>query len=161
MPGFDKHGRVVVLQRLNLADPKQHKPDDVVRVSSMIMETWLSKSSLQSSVCGVAAISDNGALNSNHMSNFSPAFAKKVMTIFEDVHPSRPKVVHILNMPSIFETIFGIVKGLMKKKMQERLVVHPKGDYSKLVEDLGADILPKEYGGTNGTLKDLAGKTSA
>ncbi len=41
LPGFDKHGRVVVVQRLNLADPKRHKPDDVMRACSMITDLWI------------------------------------------------------------------------------------------------------------------------
>ncbi len=157
LPGFDKNGRIVVVQRLNLADPKANKPDDVMRVCSMITDIWLKNSSMQGDVCGVVVISDSVGMTTGHMSNFSPAWAKKVMTIFEDVYPSRPKVMHVVNMPGFFETIYGIFKSFMKKKMQERLVVHPKGDWSKMIEDLGADILPKEYGGTNGTLAIHAG----
>merc|ERR1712012_599675 len=53
-------------------------------------------------------------------------------------------------------TVVDLVKGLQKEKMQRRQVVHPQGDYSGLVEDLGKDILPVEYGGTNGSVEDLA-----
>ncbi len=82
----------------------------------------------------------------------------KVTTIYEEVFPARPKVMHFLNMPGFMETLYSMVKGFMKKKMQERMIVHPKSDLSALVEDLGLDVLPEEYGGTNGTLDQHAGQ---
>ena len=33
----------------------------------------------------------------------------------------------------------------------------PKGDYSQIIEDLGKDVLPEEYGGTNGKMQDHIG----
>ena len=59
-----------------------------------------------------------------------------------------------------------MVKGLQKEKQQRRQVVHKAGDLSGLLEDLGpgqklndkfvlADILPVEYGGSNGSLEEL------
>ncbi len=42
--------------------------------------------------------------------------------------------------------------------MRERLMVHPKqDDWSSLVEVVGPDVLPVEYGGTNGTVQDHIG----
>jgi hypothetical protein len=37
--------------------------------------------------------------------------------------------------------------------------VHPKSDdWSSLIEAVGTDVLPVEYGGTNGTIQDHIGK---
>jgi hypothetical protein len=42
--------------------------------------------------------------------------------------------------------------------MRERLRVHPKhNDCSSLIEAVGADVLPLEYGGTNGKVQDHIG----
>ena len=46
----------------------------------------------------------------------------------------------------------------MKDKMRERLVVHPKGDMTKLLEELGTEVMPVEYGGTNGSIDDIVGE---
>ena len=53
------------------------------------------------------------------------------------------------------ENIFKMVQGFQKEKMKERNHVHPKGDYSKMQEELGLEVLPKEYGGTNVSLELL------
>ena len=50
-----------------------------------------------------------------------------------------------------------MMKGFMKEKMRQRMHVHAKGDLTKLQEAVGLDILPKEYGGTNGTVQEHVG----
>ncbi len=140
-----------------MADPKKHKPDDLMRVCSMITDVWLKNGTFQTDVCGIVVISDSVGVSMAHLANYSPAWAKKVSTIFEEVYPARPKQMHFINMPGFLDTLYGLFKSLMKKKVQERMMVHQKGDWSQMVEDLGVDVLPKEYGGTNGTLVEHAG----
>ena len=33
-----------------------------------------------------------------------------------------------------------------------------KGDYTQLYEDIGKEVLPVEYGGSNGSLEDIQSK---
>ena len=33
-----------------------------------------------------------------------------------------------------------------------------QGDYLKLYEDIGEEVLPEEYGGSNGSIKDIQSK---
>ncbi len=80
-----------------------------------------------------------------------------IVSFLQEVYPSMPKVIHIINMPAIMEASYGMVKGFMKDKMKGRMMVHPKSDLSALHDDVGKDVLPEEYGGTNGTLKEHAG----
>ena len=49
------------------------------------------------------------------------------------------------------------MKSFAKEKMKDRLYVHPKGDLTALHEAVGKDVLPVEYGGTNGTLQEHIG----
>jgi hypothetical protein len=69
--------------------------------------------------------------------------------------------MHFLNMPSLMEGVFTLMKSFAKDKMRQRLHVHAKKDkYTGLHEALGKDILPLEYGGTNGKLQDHIGDGS-
>lgn len=111
----------------------------------------------QASVCGAVVISDAVGSTMAHMKNFSPTMSKKMITIFEEAYPSRPKEMHILNMPGFVDSVFNMIKGFMKEKMRQRMQIHKKGDYSKLQEALGTEVLPIEYGGTNGSIDDIAG----
>ncbi len=64
----------------------------------------------------------------------------------------------MLNMPGFAETLFRLMQGFMKDKMKNRMVVHSKGDLSALHEALGTQVLPVEYGGSNGAIKDHVGE---
>ena len=108
----------------------------------------------QWSICGVVVILDQVGTTLSHMKTLTPTVGKKMITVYEEGYPMRPKEMHMFNMPSVFETFFNIVKSFMKPKMRERLRVHPKNDFSQLHECVGKDILPEEYGGTNGTVQD-------
>jgi len=101
-------------------------------------------------------LQDMDGLGAHHLSLFNITTIKKLVKMGESAWPLRPKMAHILNRPSIVDTVADLVKGLQKEKMQRRQVVHPQGDYTSLLEDLGEDILPMEYGGTNGCLEELA-----
>ncbi len=50
LPGYDKHGRKVILQRLSLIDPTRCKPEDAMRVNAMITETFFEQADFQSQV---------------------------------------------------------------------------------------------------------------
>jgi len=161
LPGYDRHGRKVVVQRLSLVDPSRVGPDDSIRVTSMISElVFKEPSDLQANVCGVVLISDIVGTSMGHMKLFSPTQGKKLVTIFEEMYPSRPKAMHYLNMPAFVEATFNMIKGFMKPKIRERIKVHPKNDLSKLQEELGLDVLPVDYGGRNGTLAEHAAKVA-
>lgn len=57
------------------------------------------------------------------------------------------------------EAVFTLYKSFANEKMQSRMNAHPKSDgYEALIGSLGKEVLPKEYGGTNGTLQDHIGK---
>ncbi len=123
----------------------------------MVGDVTIENATAQTEICGAVVISDNVGLGLAHVAQFTPAWAKKVSTIFQEVYPSMPKRIHVVNMPGIMEASYNMVKGFMKDKMRDRLVVHPKGDLSRLHEDVGKEVLPEEYGGTNGTLEEHAG----
>ena len=62
-----------------------------------------------------------------------------------------------MNMPALMEGVIKFVTSFAKDKMKTRMHVHSKGDWSKLHEEVGKDVLPEEFGGTNGKLQDHIG----
>jgi len=154
LKGFDKHGRFAVLMRPGTIDPNQVKMEESFKASTLIMELAMS-GNIQAQVKGFVLIQDMGGMTASHAVQMSPAMAKKAMTVWQDAYPARPQAMHFLNMPSVMESLFSMVQSLQKQKMKERNHVHSKGDYSKLHENVGTDILPKEYGGNGESLEDL------
>lgn len=153
--GYDKHGRYTLLMKMSSFDPNNMKLDDMLKCNMMIMELAM-KDNLQAQLKGIVIVQDMSGMTAAHATQLSISLAKKMTTVFQDAYPSQPKAFHVLNLPGAMETIYNMMQSLQKQKMRERHHLHPKGDYSKLVEDLGADILPKEYGGTNSTLPEIS-----
>ena len=73
----------------------------------------------------------------------------------KDGYPNQPKALHFINFPQIMETIFKMVQTFQKEKMRKRNHISVKGDYSKLHEDLGTEVLPPEYGGSGPSVEEL------
>lgn len=72
-------------------------------------------------VAGVAAIQDLKGVTMAHMTAMTPSLMKQSMTIFQDAMPIRPKIMHHINIPSFFETIYNMMKMFMKEKLKQRV----------------------------------------
>jgi len=154
LPGYDRHGRRVVIMRNSKADPNTMKPETGFKVSTMIMTRAL-EGDVQAQVKGIVLLQDMEGLTASHAVLMTPTLAKTAMTVWMNAYPSRPKALHFINMPSIIEGLFKLFESFQKEKLRERNKVHPKGDLSGMIADLGKEILPEEYGGTNGTVEEL------
>jgi hypothetical protein len=151
--GYDRHGRAVVLMRGGESDPNM-KAEDEFKVSTMVMEQAFDGDD-QTTICGIVLIQDMAGMTASHALKMNPVVAKKAMTVWQDAYPARPKALHFINMPPVIESVYKMFEGFQKEKMRQRNHVHPKGDLSMMQEDVGLEILPKEYGGTNGTIAEL------
>ena len=158
LKGYDKKGRRVFIFQMKNFDTEKLKVDDLYRTHFMMMEI-LMDSMDQSSITGFVSISDVKDATMSHVAAMSnPVTMKKSTTVFQDAYPVRPKAMHIMNVPGIFENVVSVFRGLLNDKMKERFNVHTGGgDFSILHEAVGTDILPEEYGGSNGTLQDHTG----
>jgi len=154
LPGYDRHGRFVTLNLSGKVKPAKMKLDDLIRASMMVMSV-ARKNDEQAVIRGFVMVQDMQGIGAEHLTLFNLATIKKMITLGKTAWPVRPKGAHILNRPSIMESIHNMVKSLQEEKMRNRNTVHKTGDLSKLHEDLGKEILPTEYGGTNGTIEEL------
>ena len=102
-------------------------------------------------------IQDIADVTVRHMKTFSPTTGKKAMTIFQEAYPANPKAMYFLGMPSFMTSIFNVMMSFSKEKFKQRIQLVAKDDFAKLHEELGIEILPKEYGGTNGAVQDHLG----
>jgi len=154
LPGYDKHGRKVFVMRGGLSDPNTMKKEDEFKTSFMLLEAALDGDK-QAVIRGIVFLQDFEGMTLSHALSMTPAIMKKALTVMQDAYPRRPKALHFINMPSVMESVFKMAQGFQKEKMRARNHVHPVGDYSKMQEELGLEVLPTEYGGTNVSLSEL------
>ncbi|VVC91857.1 unnamed protein product [Leptidea sinapis] len=88
------------------------------------------------------------------LSQFTPALAKKVVTSFEKALPLRLKAVHLINTAPGFETSYILLKSFLSEKLRNRFHVHNK-NFAALYETFPQEMLPEEYGGSNGSIQEL------
>ena len=136
LPGYDRQGRKVVLMRGGLGDPNTMKKDDEFKTSTMIMEAAM-EGDQQAVIRGMVLIQDLEGMTLAKTLGFTPAVAKRAMTVWQDAYPTRPKALHFLNMPPVIESVFKMVQSFQKQKMKERNHVHPVGDMSAMQASLG------------------------
>ena len=154
LPGYDKEGRCVILNLPGNVNPSKMKLDDLMRATIMVM-TLARKNNEQADIRGFVVIQDLEGIKPSHLTLFDLAVVQKLKTMGKKAWPVRPKGAHILNKPSILDSIGRIISSHQEKKLRERNSVHLPGDLSKLHEELGMEILPEEYGGTNGNVDEL------
>ena len=75
----------------------------------------------------------------------------------QDAFPQRPKGMHLLNLPAMLEGLLNMMMSFAKDKMKRRFHIHRKNDLSALHEAVGKEVLPEEFGGTNGRIQDHIG----
>jgi len=151
--GYDKHGRFAILSRIGNFDPATMSPDDMLKANLMMMETAM-KGNMQAVLRGVVIIQDMSGATLSHATAFSIPLIKKIHTVFQEAYPTHPKAMHVLNLPPVMEKLHEMASSFQKKKMKDRQKIHPKGDFSGLHADVGIEVLPKEYGGTNDSIED-------
>eukprot|EP00090_Calanus_glacialis_P029305 TRINITY_DN47040_c0_g1_i1.p1 TRINITY_DN47040_c0_g1~~TRINITY_DN47040_c0_g1_i1.p1 ORF type:complete len:319 (+),score=84.77 TRINITY_DN47040_c0_g1_i1:28-957(+) len=154
LPGYDKHGRQVILMRTGQIVPSQTNIEEVLMTSLAFYELAC-EDNTQGQVKGIVVLNDLGQATAQHAIMFNPVMAKKGITIWQEAYPARPKAMHFLNFPPVVQGVFTMMQGFLNEKMKKRNQVHQKGDYTKLLEDVGAEVLPEEYGGSNGSVEEI------
>ena len=108
LPGYDRHGRKVIVMRGGLSDPDTMKKDDEFKASTMVMEAAMDGDS-QAVIRGVVLIQDMEGMTLAKTLSMTPAVAKRAMTVWQDAYPTRPKALHFINFPSIMDNIFKVI----------------------------------------------------
>ena len=86
-------------------------------------------------------------------------FYTYITTYFQDAYPTNPKEAHLINLHPLIEGVCRLCMTFSNDKMRERTKFYSKtADLSAVCNAVGKDILPEEYGGTNGTMKKHIGK---
>jgi len=159
--GFDKKGRYVILVRQQYADPALMTTDDCYKAFLMVFSLAL-EGNTQAYTKGYVMISDQDAVTTSHaMMIMTPGVMRKHTVVFQDSYPMDNEILirnsrlFILNMPSLIERFFNMFLGYLDEKYKTMIKILPRGDYDTLKQEVGEDILPIEYGGTNGSVEEI------
>lgn len=154
LKGYDKHGRTVILVRNGVSNPTTMNIDDLYRTSLMLMELSMEGDN-QPQFKGYVLLNDFEGITFSHTLMTSPAIAKKHCIVLEQAYPMdnvkqiAASSLLFINMPKLMQSVFSMYLSFQKEEFKNMNQIISREDSMKIVEALGSDILPVEYGGTN------------
>ncbi|XP_063607482.1 alpha-tocopherol transfer protein-like isoform X2 [Penaeus indicus] len=151
--GLSTRGARVVLSRPALRDPSKTDMNDAAKAILFMVDLLLEEDETVA-ITGVEVVMDAASMTFQHAAQMNPSLVKKASTIMQDGYPMRPKGLNYIHTPAAFDTVFSIFKSFMKEKMKRRIHIHGS-DLESLHKEVPKEILPAEYGGTNGTVEDI------
>ncbi|XP_030301466.1 alpha-tocopherol transfer protein isoform X1 [Calypte anna] len=150
----DPHGSKVLIYRIGHWDPKLFTAYDVFRVSLITSELIVKE--IESQRNGVKVIFDLQGWRFAHAFQISPAVAKKIAAVLTDSFPLKVRGIHLINEPLLFHPVFALIKPFLTEKIKERVHMHGSNYRQSLTEHFPVSILPKEYGGEEVSIEELA-----
>ncbi|XP_034828370.1 retinol-binding protein pinta-like [Maniola hyperantus] len=126
---------------------------DVIKVCFMINEIMILEDD-NYTIAGLNTLVDLEGTGINLLLQWTPAIAKKVVTVVETAYPLRFKGCHILHTPPGFEVAYSILKTFLSEKLKQRLFVYTQMNES-MYNVFSRKVLPQEYGGENDTIQEL------
>lgn len=154
LPGLTPKGcRVVCLRAVD----RENMPSNVsdgMKLALMIGDIRLYEEKV--GVAGDVYILDASVATPTHFAKFTPALVKKFLVCVQEAYPVKLKEVHVINISPLVDTIVNFVKPFLKEKIRERIHIH--SNLEDLYKFVPKEMLPAEYGGQAGPIKELNGK---
>lgn len=150
---LDNQGRLIIIVRSTRHDPRIHKVPDLVKISIMLIELAM-KNNVTASVYGCAMFYDVINPTLRHIFQFRPYILMNMIHTWQSCYPIRIRSMNMINAPAFVDVTVKIIKSFMTEKMKSRFHIYSHMSLS-CFKDIPANILPIEYGGTDGTIQEL------
>lgn len=154
LPGLTPKGCRVVCLRAVDRDNMPNNVADGMKLALMIGDIRLYEEKV--GVAGDVYILDASVATPTHFAKFTPALVKKFLVCVQEAYPVKLKEVHVINISPLVDTIVNFVKPFLKEKIRERIHIH--SNLEDLYKFVPKEMLPQEYGGNAGPIKDLNGE---
>ncbi|XP_012287649.1 retinol-binding protein pinta isoform X2 [Orussus abietinus] len=150
---LDNGGRVVIIIRGTVHDPRQHQMADVLKVCLMILDV-AARENVPLSLYGTSVILDMQNATLGHALQLTPGVIKRLVHSWQGCYPIRIHSMDFINGPAYLNVVLNIFKSFMNKKLRSRVCIRKSFD-DVLRDKIPIECLPLEYGGTDGSIDDL------
>ena len=157
--GYDKQGRYGFLVRLAQLSASTMQAENCFKVFIMMFALMM-EGNRQAYTKGLCMIVDMEGMTVSHVTMMTPTLLKKIVAVFLETYPmdndtlTELSRLYFLNMPKILEKLFSLFVSFLNKRVRKTIRVQDNNS-PVLLADLGEEILPAEYGGTNSNTGDL------
>jgi len=141
----DHCGRQVITSRIAKWDPKAYDFEQVASASMLIFSYTVGESA-ETQRNGCVFINDLSGFGMKHVQAIKPARFTQLVKLMNDGSPGRIKGVHFIFHPTVFGIIYGLAKRFLKEKLVKRIHFHGD-DLSSLHTHFSVQHLPNWLGG--------------
>ncbi|KAF5291249.1 hypothetical protein FQR65_LT11427 [Abscondita terminalis] len=108
-------------------------------------------------VSGMILITDYENTPLRIVAEATPGYIKKLLVMYEKVYPVRVRNLIGINTPKIVEALFNnFLRALLNEKLRSKLLLVTSSNMDLVYDKIDKSLLPKEYGGENGSVDELA-----
>ncbi|XP_029166212.1 alpha-tocopherol transfer protein-like, partial [Nylanderia fulva] len=126
----------------------------IYRVSSVVVDLVL-RDSIEASLYGLVVIIDLGDATLRHVAQLTPFVVMNVIHAWQGCYPVRIQLLNSINVPGYAKCVVELSTHFLNKKLRERFCVYSRQTAHDCFKDMPVNILPVEYGGTDGTIQEL------
>ncbi|XP_063224844.1 alpha-tocopherol transfer protein-like [Bacillus rossius redtenbacheri] len=149
VPRLTPAGRRLTFLGLLDADPARWDLQAQARRSLMLADLHLQLESC----LGVEYVCDLQGVSLAHVARSPPALVRRFLLCFQDAFPVRIKGLHFINAPVFVDAILSVFKPFLKEKIRNRIHIH--SSLESLYDLFPRDMLPNEYGGQAGSVREM------
>ncbi|XP_077525779.1 alpha-tocopherol transfer protein-like isoform X1 [Haemaphysalis longicornis] len=143
--GRDPNGIPVIMVKSGTWTTEICSLTNFMRVCVLHMEYLLLDEEVQTK--GLVIVFDVKGLGIYHLTQYTPFFIRRVLSLLQNCFPLRIKAVYVSNNPVLFDIFLNIAKPFMKSKLLRRVRLLGY-DGEKLRDLLPDDLIPQVNGGT-------------
>ncbi|KAF5287377.1 hypothetical protein FQA39_LY15915 [Lamprigera yunnana] len=147
-----KYGARIIMWNFKNTNPDTMPYINLISVFNMILDILL-KEDDDAVISGLIFWSNIVEWPIKYVTQMTPTVLKQKFECIEKAYPFRIKGTYAINSPQYFEIVFNLVKSFTKSKISQRLIMFSR--INDLYKVLPQSLLPKEYGGENGSLDDI------
>ncbi|XP_072762205.1 retinol-binding protein pinta-like isoform X3 [Anoplolepis gracilipes] len=150
---LDDQGRMVILARL-VHNPLKFSFEEALQISTMVLDVAI-KDHVSSSLYGCVIIIDMGYVTFRHLTQVRPRHLMNMTHSWQGCYPLRIKSINCINVLEIATPALMLGKYFLNNKLKQRVHFYTHKTTPDCFANIPDDILPVEYGGTDGTIQEL------
>ncbi|KAB0791327.1 hypothetical protein PPYR_03127 [Photinus pyralis] len=155
LPKLTPEGYQIFYCKINNPDPSKYVFTDAIKYLETIFKlTILQKGTLD----GMIGVVDMEGYSLAHLAKVNLMVLKRLIVFVQEALPMKLAAAHFINAGTRLDKIFALMKPIMKKEIIEMIHIH--SDYQKtLYKSLPLDCMPKDYGGSLGSVQEMRAAT--
>jgi len=104
---------------------------------------------------GIVFVLDFSGYSFRDIPYMSIGFAQQNLRSFLSGFPAKSKAVHVINQHLLWSLVWTLMRPLLSDKLRQRVILHGSEWRQTLYEHVPKRILPEEYGGDAGSVRDM------